>query len=107
VANHEIILELEHPSRLDLALLSELKKSYPALSRAKLKEWFKLDLVLQKGRPASASLELGVGQHRIEIPHLPQASLEMDVAKASKNGCFLDPEQNLRHPFSSSFRSGD
>ncbi|MBC7690921.1 MAG: RluA family pseudouridine synthase [Methylotenera sp.] len=81
---------LDSASRLDLALLHELRKQNPDLSRAKLKEWFKSESITYRGRAASPSEELSAGDHVLDIPEALENALAPDTAQASPRGSFLE-----------------
>jgi 23S rRNA pseudouridine1911/1915/1917 synthase len=62
-----IRLEVTTPGRLDQHLLEALKAQAPTLSRAKLKDAMRAGHVLYRGRPAGASMLLGIGPHEFTI----------------------------------------
>jgi 23S rRNA pseudouridine1911/1915/1917 synthase len=83
----KISLHLDSESRADLALLNALKLLGTEVSRAKLKDYFKLGSILFKNKKLDASHIFSKGQYEITYP---DDLLEKEVAFASKDGCFLD-----------------
>ncbi len=82
-------ISLAAPSRLDLALLGELRQELPSLSRARLKELFKQSRVLIQGKPASPSSVLPSGQIEVMIIDWDPKIGKSPVASPSPQGCFL------------------
>ncbi len=88
----QITLMLTEPLRLDQALLPELQKRVPGLSRAELKRWFTEKRVLLDGRPQTPSRALSAGAHGVTIVDF-SASLTRGpsaVARPSQKGSFLE-----------------
>lgn len=88
----ELIIELltsEDQTRLDHALLDQLRKDLPTLSRAALKRLFKEQRILIHRTVASASRELRKGLHSITIKDWDPESMTDVHAKPSPQGSFL------------------
>jgi 23S rRNA pseudouridine1911/1915/1917 synthase len=79
----------EEAVRIDLALLAELQKEAPHLSRASLKTWFKNDHVLLQGRPISGSHLLRAGSYEVTVLRWDENSRTPPQALASDEGSFL------------------
>ncbi len=62
-------------ARVDRALLERLREDFPALSRARLKEWFREGRVFTDGALLDASTPLGPGRHEIELRGLNEDAL--------------------------------
>ena len=88
----QITLILTEPTRLDQALLPELQKRVPALSRAELKRWFGDERVLLEGRPQSPARGLTPGAHRVTILDFSAELSRGPAARArpSEQGSFLE-----------------
>ena len=80
---------LSEEIRLDLAVLNELKKEFPELSRKKLKDWFATGRVALNGRSAPPSELLPMGAHAVEISDFQITEAKPGVAAPSRHGCFL------------------
>ena len=85
------ILTIHTPgeSRLDLAVLGELKKEFPELSRKKLKDWFATGRVALNGRSAPPSEILKPGTYLVEISDFEITEAKPGIAAPSRHGCFL------------------
>jgi 23S rRNA pseudouridine1911/1915/1917 synthase len=79
----------EDEVRLDVALLAELQKVAPYVSRASLKPWFKAGHVLLNERPAPASHLLRRGTHEVRLLRWSDSLAHGPRAQASQEGAFL------------------
>lgn len=85
----EITLVPTVPCRADLILLEELKKQFPHLSRARLKNWFHEKKVFLGRENLRASTLLQPGFHLIRIEGGLSEDLQEHLAQPSTRGCFL------------------
>lgn len=87
---HSLTFTPEAADRLDRALLVELQKEYPQLSRAALKRWFQSGSVLLNGKPATPALEIySKLSYTIKILGWDPGTLASVEAAVSPDGCFL------------------
>lgn len=69
------VIVLERSQRLDIALLADLQRDFPLLSRARLKSWFKEGRVFVNDRSAEPALEILRGSHLVFLRGLRGAEL--------------------------------
>lgn len=88
----ELTLLLSQSSRLDQALLPELQKRVPGLSRAELKRWFAEGRILLNGRPQAPARALTPGAHILTILNFESTLTRgaQALARASAQGSFLE-----------------
>jgi 23S rRNA pseudouridine1911/1915/1917 synthase len=75
--------------RLDKALLEELRRGHPTLSRGRLKELFQAGRIQARGRRLAPADEVPFAGIEIEILDWDPALAEVARAQPSPDGCFL------------------
>jgi 23S rRNA-/tRNA-specific pseudouridylate synthase len=85
-----VTLEIREAGRLDTLLLRELQRELaPALSRARLKDFFRASAIRVGGRVAAASDWLACGHYEAEIQGAASLMGPPARARASERGSFL------------------
>lgn len=88
-SSYTFTLIVETTGRADQLLLKELKKSFPEITRNRLKPWFQDRRIYSKHQVLQASSHLSLGEYLIELEGITTEALVPPQAQPCPRGCFL------------------